>query len=359
MTKKSSATEAAIAKALAVGIPLSPLMLRAAEVQPRSTGVSVPDMIVQTAWEGESFKFDAEITARSTPKMFAAAVRQLQDNSRLGGRPGLLVTAYLRPSQLDELAALQMSGVDLCGNGVVIVPRRLLVLRTGNPNQYRDSAPTRFAYRGTTSLVARIFLCRPRYSSLADIQQEIECRGRRISLSTISKALTRMEEDVLVNRNSQCIRLLQADSLLEKLAASYQAPRASREFQGMLQSTIPELFALSPPDVSLALSGTSSLAQYATAGRMDSTIFYTSNLDAVLDAWGKGVRESSRFADFRLLETNDPTPYFDRRVNQGIPYASPVQTYLECAVGDKRDKDAARQVRDWILRELDRWPEPA
>ncbi len=46
------------------------------------------------------------------------------------------------------------------------------------------------------------------------------------------------------------------------------------------------------------------------------------------------------------------TVYFDLRSKQDLPYASPIQVFLECSAGDKLEQETANQVRDLILREL-------
>ena len=68
-----------------------------------------------------------------------------------------------------------------------------------------------------------------------------------------------------------------------------------------------------------------------------------------IDKWKDRVEETSRFVDFELQETKDPTVYFDLRIKENIPYASPIQVYLECSAGDKREKETAEQVREAIF----------
>ena len=47
------------------------------------------------------------------------------------------------------------------------------------------------------------------------------------------------------------------------------------------------------------------------------------------------------------------TSFFDlHREASGIAFASPVQAFLELAVGDKRDQEAATEIRQSILRTL-------
>lgn len=64
------------------------------------------------------------------------------------------------------------------------------------------------------------------------------------------------------------------------------------------------------------------------------------------------VTETDRFANLEILRTSEARMYFDPRVEDGLPYASPIQAYLELAVGDKRQKDATEQVRRGILASL-------
>ena len=61
-----------------------------------------------------------------------------------------------------KLEAEGVSGIDLCGNGVIVVPDQLLVLRTGFPNRFRWEGTIKNVYRKNSSIVARVFLLVPR-----------------------------------------------------------------------------------------------------------------------------------------------------------------------------------------------------
>jgi hypothetical protein len=71
-----------------------------------------------------------------------------------------------------------------------------------------------------------------------------------------------------------------------------------------------------------------------------------------MDASGIEANEPQRFANLEIIQTSDLPVFSDARCEDGVPYASPVQTYLELATGDKRQKDAAAQVRSAILASL-------
>ena len=87
-------------------------------------------------------------------------------------------------------------------------------------------------------------------------------------------------------------------------------------------------------------------------GRQEWPALYTQDIGRLIRTWGAKVEETSRFIDFELRETEEPTVYFDVRIKQNLPYASPIQVFLECSAGDKRERETAIQVKDLILCEL-------
>ena len=79
--------------------------------------------------------------------------------------------------------------------------------------------------------------------------------------------------------------------------------------------------------------------------------FYTSNIEETLVSLGDAFEATDRFANVAFSETKDDTVYFDSRHKL---VASPVQTYLELATGDKRSMETAAQVRRAILEPIER-----
>ncbi len=192
-------------------------------------------------------------------------------------------------------------------------------------------------------------------------------------LSTISKALKRMESDLIVDRTSDGFRLRQPDKLLEKLSETYREPRTTKTVtlaikrlplttkgnklaaEGLTciaESPLETLLAEGTQQTSLVLTGRSSIENYAVMGRQELPVLYTPHIDRLIRSWGERVEETSRFIDFELRGTDDPTVYFDVRMKQNLPFASPIQVFLECSAGDKRERETALQVKDLIFREL-------
>src|SRR5262249_27064378 len=137
----------------------------------------------------------------------------------------------------------EVSGIDLCGNGVVIVPPELLVRRTGFPNRYRAEGTIKNVYRKTSSLVARAFLLVPQFPSVKEALAEIRRRGGEVTLATVSKVCKSLEADLVIERGrgegsvARQLRLLQADKLLDLLAENYAPTEVRRTFRG--KSSLP------------------------------------------------------------------------------------------------------------------------
>ncbi len=340
-----------------VCIALSPEARRQASDPDRA------DFRVSVAWDADRWEFAAEAKTRNTPRVLDEALRQARRWAAASGRLPMVIVPFLGEKRIERLEEEGVSGLDLCGNGLVLVPGRLLLRRTGQPNRYPESRPARFAYRGATSLVPRVFLRRAEYQSVGQVRDEIKAAGGSVALSTVSKALARMTDDLIVDRSEGRIALMQPDKLLDVLLENFAAPRPERTAQ--LKTPLPledffrraQGFVGSAPKLQMVLSGASAQDRYAGGLRADVPTVYANNLNELKrrigdDAW----KPVDRFANLTVVETRDPTPFFDaRRDDGGASFASPVQAYLELAAGgDKRDTEMAQQVRSRILRDLGR-----
>jgi hypothetical protein len=108
----------------------------------------------------------------------------------------------------------------------------------------------------------------PHYQAVGEIRDEILSWGGRLALSTVSKVLARMEEDLIVSRDMGGIRLVQPKKLLDALVRQYEPPRISQRISGKTSLDITELAARineSPQrrDLRVVPTGTSSIAAYA------------------------------------------------------------------------------------------------
>jgi hypothetical protein len=339
-----------------VRIALSP------EARREPSDAIAADFRVSVAWDADRWEFAAEAKTRNTPRVLDEALRQARRWAAASGRLPMVIVPFLGEKRIERLEEEGVSGLDLCGNGLILVPGRLLLRRTGQPNRYPESRPARFAYRGATSLVPRVFLRRPEYQSVGQVREEIEAADGSVALSTVSKALARMADDLIVDRSEGRIALVQPEKLLESLLENYAAPKPERTVQLKTPGGLEEFFrraeaaAGSAPRLRAVLSGTSSQGRYSAGLRSDTPILYADDLGELKRRTGEAWKPADRFADLTVVETRDPTPFFDARPGEcGVRFASPVQAYLELAAGgDKRDSEIARQVRARVLQDLGR-----
>ena len=354
---KKIPTESDVIRRLQAGeIQFPPLMIRINENGRQNSPSLLSDVAVAASWGGRTFDFRLQYKSQSTPKIFQQALTQIDQRDRQGGLP-LLVMPFISPERLAELETREISGIDLCGNGVVIVPGDLLVFRTGNQNEFPQSGSIKNIYRGKSSLVPRVFLSRPEYSEVNDIKREIEIRDGRISLSTISKALKTLADDLVVTRKSGATKLLQSKLLIDQLSKNYEPPTVARTLTVRTREESNELLSrmfteLPKSKNRLVLTGVSSVSRYAVMAREAKVAVYCEDIAKLMDRYGEELSEVSTFPDLELIETTSDFVYFDPQTANGVGYSSPIQCYLELMSGDKRDRETADQVRERILENL-------
>lgn len=339
-------------------VSLPPLSFRLLKGEPKAGRDSGFDALVEASWGKRKAKFAVECKSRSTPKAFQDGLNRLKTSLLPKSCLPLLFLPFLSEWQLQELERSKINGVDLCGNGVVVVPELFSVFRNGQKNRFISSAPIKNIYRKNSSMVARAFLLRSRYDTVQDVRAEINRRNllvnlwdnKCMSLSTVSKVLKTLQEDLIISRED-AIRLLQPDKLLQKLSENYAPPNVKERIrlkgpEGM--ETIVDLLRKETQSLKLPLvaAGISSVGRYAVMQRMDILSLYCPRLDMLLERLSGS--QSDRFPNLELIETQDETVYFDGRQEENFWWASPVQVYLELMAGDKRDQETAEQVKSYI-----------
>ena len=325
--------------------------------QPKTSEV---DAIIEFGWGKKTYRFAVECRAVSTPKEVAAAVETAKRNSRPPRSFPLVFVPYLPQSQLRLLEESQVSGIDLSGNALIMVPNEILVSRTGAPNNFRRAGIIKNVYRKNSSIVPRVFLLKPQYNSITEVMDEIESRGGNITQATISKVCASLDQDLVIERTkgelprTRSLRLIQPDKLLELLTDNYAPPVINQRLTAKTTLT-PDQFCRRIVEWGreaaerATLTGSSSTGQYAVMAREPVQSLYCSNLESLLKRLGPDLGETSRFANIELLETDENFVYFDARDDI---VASPVQTYLELMQGDKRERETAEQLRKTILQPL-------
>ncbi|MBE9544038.1 MAG: hypothetical protein IMF02_06055 [Proteobacteria bacterium] len=320
------------------------------------------DAFIEAIWQQNKARFAVECRALSTPKAFQDSVNFLKSFSLPTNYLPMLFMPFLSERQLQELEREGLSGIDLCGNGVVVVPGTFAVFRTGGKNRFPSSALIKNIYRKNSSMVGKAFLLGAGYQTVQEIRARINQRNllvnrwdkKPMSLSTVSKALKTLEDDLIVTREGT-IRLLQPDKLLEKLRENYDPPAVKERVRLKISEENGKVLKLLSKlsqtlDLPLMASGTSSVAQYAVMQRGDLLSVYCPKVEVLLERLPGS--QSDRFPNLELLAIEDETVYFDARQEGNFWWASPVQVYLELMAGDKRDRETAEQLKTLILNDV-------
>jgi hypothetical protein len=365
---KKQLTESVILEELKRGrVSLPPLAFRLLESGPGVGGKYRLDALVEGRWGDSSVVFTAEIKALSTPKAFSEGVTLLKTAALPKNRPSLLILPFLSENQLQELEREKINGVDLCGNGVFNIAGKLSVLRTGQKNRFPSYAPIKNIYRKNSSMVGRMFLVCRRFSSVKQIVEKIRNRDLfassmkqpPLAFGTVSKVLSGMEEDLIIERGENTINLLQPDTLFEKLARNYSGPSGSDGVSVKVnleaQALLDRLTELSGKiNAPIVATGLSSVSRYAVMQREEKLSVYCPFGQELLTFLAPMA--SSRFPNLEIIDTKDATAYFGARVDSGFYWASPVQTYLELMNGDKRDQETGEQVKAFLLDKIEKTP---
>ncbi len=358
MENRKPPSEREVAEWLETGrLDLPPLRFRLSRTQ-RRIQTGIPDFDIEGRWDDATVKFVVEYKQTFTPKALDDAVRQVEIHARVTGDYPMVILPYLREAQLQELEQRKISGVDLSGNGVVVIPGRLTVFRTGKPNRFSSSAPIKNIYRKNTSMVARLFAVAPVFQNVSMICARLNAlnpfvqNGSRTPMQkgTVSKALKALAEDLVIDR-TEGIRLLQPEKLLANLVENYEPPIRARRKRVKIPSERQEIGRrIRDLKYPVAATGLSSVRKYAVMARDDMISLYCPRIDELqrrLDA-----QETDQFANYELIETDEEPLFFDGRKEEGFPWAPPLQTYLELMAGDKRDQETAEQVKSLLLRTM-------
>jgi len=362
-------TEKDILRALRAGkIQLPPLGLRLLDSQPNkaSSGMgNQSDAQIEITSGRRSWKFLVECKADSSPKALQTAISSAQSFSTPGKHNPLIILPYLSSEAIARLEELSVSGLDLCGNGIVTVGKELFVVRSGQPNRFPRSEPIRNVYRGTSSYVGRVLMSQQVFNAVGEIVSLIDIRGGTISFGTVSKVLKTLEGDLIVQRNDDKIKLIQPDKLLNELATNFRPPRVVERFIGKIaieERIVPKILSEAAPRVhsELVIAGAASAGRYSVLAREPVVAAYcNTSPKEILLAAGVAFEETDRFPNIDLIYTDDKLPFFEPVEQDGVKYTSALQVYLELTSGDKRQKESAEQVRkvlmDWAKEPQTKW----
>ena len=118
------------------GWDFPPLKMRMCSTLPAPGEV---DAILECEWAGQPVVFAVEFMASSTARTIRDAARRAKTYAAHEGLQPLVFVPFLCTERLVQLEGEGVSGMDLCGNGTVVVAGRIAVYRTGARDTFPNS----------------------------------------------------------------------------------------------------------------------------------------------------------------------------------------------------------------------------
>jgi hypothetical protein len=298
------------------------------------------------AFGGQEARFSGRLIHPSTLQAVRLHARELKrrDRHRPNGEP-LLVVTYISPSISDFLLEKEVSALDLNGNYLILTDG-LVAVRMDKKNELRRADNIQKVFQGTSSLVPRFLLVEPGpHATITSIHEAIEARHGRISLSTVSKVLSRLDEELLIDKG-EAVRLRQPETLLDRLRASYRPPRLRDAVRLDLPGDLGEqarVLGDALGGVPWVWSGTTSAAHHAATTPPRVAEAYARDLPVEALA----PLCDDRFYSCVLHLVRDDYVYFDR----DGPWASALETYLALMQGDKREREVAGSIERRLVEQ--------
>lgn len=342
-------SEDAIASILPQSIHVPGMQLCVLDRDPKKHIDDGIDGMLQVSWHGQEERYAYEYKTSSTPQAIVHAVMQIQRWAGSKNLQPLVIVPYLSETRLNELDAQGISGLDLCGN-CVLTGSAFYIWRSGNPNKYTESRPIKNVFRGNSSIFCRCFVLQSSFPSLTALRDFARARAiswsdeGSLTLATASKVVRTLEQQLLVQRSDKNLRTLDRGRLLDALLKEYRLP-TGRRIRGKAKHLDWLFDEKNPGKVPsrAVMTGQSAASYYGVLSTSDVMSVYVPDVQAVAAAIH--LEETRVFPTVELIEDRSEVPYFDVRRAKNRLWASPVQTWLELASGDPRERTAADLLR--------------
>lgn len=310
------------------------------------------DGFVKLNYLGKTIPLILEIKNRTAPQIVETGIDillQITQNESYKNFVPTLVVPYLTEKIVARLKSNNLCGLDLNGNYFITLPE-FVAIRLDRKNQYKESTYIKDIYSRNSSIVGR-FLLRQNYTynKVSDIYEGIKELGGNISLSTVSKVLKGLEEQLIVSKDNNKIKLLQPDKLLKNLKENYIAP----SFQRIIKVNLPGEM-LQAKTILLDMLGTN----WIWSGESSADFYTTTTPSNSFTVFSKSRNNSSALEEDVKMRFYNYTIFYIPPVDEYVFFdsgnykASKIQSYLELSQLDKREKEIARDIEKDILNEF-------
>ena len=342
------------------GDQFAPLRINRFEEQVNLPQEFQADAIIEfSIQDGPAFKALVEITPVPTPKNILEKSRLLFDYMSKASKPNMIpmvIASYIGKRQGQILADKGISWIDISGNVSIRVSNQIYIERTGQRNRFPDTAPIKKIFQGTSSLVSRALLLKPEgFSSLYEVVDFINERNANITLSTVSKVLKSLEEELLVNRSGSLISVTNMEKLLTGLTEGYinSSDRKKRKTYKFAVESSQKLFLSFYERQTDYVACGFYAAQIKGLAVTDQITIFVKDIEQAKMAAKKDlirITPDAEFGNVNITETKDPSVWFNAPLQIYDAVVDDIELYLEMMADTPRGPKIAELLKQRILK---------
>ncbi|MFA5554463.1 MAG: hypothetical protein WCZ89_07020 [Phycisphaerae bacterium] len=264
----------------------------------------------------------------------------------------LIAAPYIGDKQMKILDETGISWVDLCGNAKINIAGFAYIERLGNKNKFPDTAPIKKIFQGTSSLVSRALLLNPEgFKSQYELVDFINSRNGKITVSTVSRVLKELSNELLAIQDKTSIRAIDAKSILNRLEQNYNLYADRQNVYRFAIDGFEKLFTIFYPAAEFVACGFYA-AKLQGLAVTDETILCVKSIDKFKDECKKALvllKPDAEFGNFKIIENNDPGLWFNIS-GEPIPQVDDIELCIEMTADKPRGPKVAQVLRERILK---------
>lgn len=332
-----------------------------------------PDVELQIDFGGKLINVYGELKTQVTPKILEQLGPWFVRMSNKPNSIWVIISPYLSSDSQRYCQENAINFIDLSGNILLRKPGEIFIQRLNQPNMYKMRRVFRKPFGGVSSRVIRVLLQSPNKRWIVtDIYKEMVKEEQRsaslfrnreatlpISISSISKTIKSLEEELLIRRDGLKILVPEPRQLLFRWAEKYRedykkyiidAFKTNNPFGFALDSSIKGLIS-QIPDIAVLITGSAAaslVAPFVNVDQIDLFILFdtTEDLSQTLN------NKQSVGPELMFIYPYDAGVALYSREISGVLIASDIQIYLDCYARGGRDAKQAEYILTNVIEKL-------
>ena len=336
-----------------------PLVFKGIEEESAFIEALRADAVIEVSIEnGPCFETVIEIVPVASPKIITWKISSLIDSVRELYRPDLvpvIIAPYIGQRQARILAQRNVCWIDLCGNMRVQVSGKTYIERTGNENRFPDTVAIKKIFQGTSSLVSRALLLKPEgFKTQYELVNFINNRNANITVSTVSKVLKSLEEELLITKTKSLFTTINKEELLEKLTRGYldwAACSCPKVYRFAIEDNVERFLISLSSSMDCVACGFYAAKLKGLATTELVTIFIRDIEEAkkAFQRFPTRVTPDAEFGNLDLIESNNLCVWFNSAESPFRRTIDDIELYLEMMADTPRGPKIAGLLKQRIL----------